>query len=193
VNAPQVEAARLAEVDRYAAAYRNPAYRMGDRRQQHVRFHLQRIPRGSLLDVSTGRGETMLMAQEIGHFPVRGTEAVPYLCDAERGVYHALAHLLPFEDDAFDTVTMFDVMEHLIPEDTVLVCEELQRVARQRVLLTVCNQPSSFGSDGDLHINRRASYEAWHQELQAAFAPWRVIRHGAQGSISEMFEVIRDV
>jgi ubiquinone/menaquinone biosynthesis C-methylase UbiE len=190
MHATQVEAARLAEIERYDAAYRNPAYRMGDRRRRHVEQHLRRIPKGSLLDVSTGRGEVLRLAADLGHGPLLGTEAVQALCDGTT-VVQALAHALPFADASFDTVTMFDVMEHLVPEDTALVCEELMRVARDRVLLTVCNHPSSFGSDGDLHINRRASYETWHRELRDNFAPWTVTRHGAQGSISEMFEVTR--
>lgn len=182
-------AARQAEVARYAAAYKNPAYRLGDRRRAHIARHLRRIPKGSLLDVSTGRAETLHMARDLGHNPAMATEAVPYLCNGD-DILHALAHDLPFPDDAFDTVTMFDVMEHLLPEDTAPVCRELRRVAKHRVLLTVCNAPSSFGGDGrDLHINRRASYEDWHRELTGHF-DCAVVRYGAEGSISEMFEVL---
>jgi SAM-dependent methyltransferase len=181
---------RLDEVARYERAYQNPAYRLGDRRRDHITRHLSRIPKGSLLDVSTGRGEVLEIAEHLGHFPVQGTEAVPYLCDGER-VLHALAHDLPFSTSSFDTVTMFDVMEHLLPDDTALVCEELLRVARHRVLLTVHNGPSDFGGQGDLHINRRGSYAEWHSELQDHFAPRFVIRHGLEGSISEMFEVLK--
>jgi SAM-dependent methyltransferase len=182
--------ARLDEVARYERAYQNPAYRLGDRRQQHIKLHLNRIPKGSLLDVSTGRGEVLDMAEQAGHGPVAGTEAVSYLCDGER-VRHALAHDLPFATDSFDIVTMFDVMEHLLPEDTALACKELVRVARYRVLLTVHNGPSDFGGQGDLHINRRASYDDWYEELQDHFAPHTVIRHGMGASISEMFEVVK--
>ena len=179
---------RLDEVARYERAYKNPAYRLGDSRRQHIERHLSRIPKGSLLDVSTGRGEVLALATRLGHTPVKGTEAVPYLCDGET-VFHAYAHDLPFESKSFDTVTMFDVMEHLLPEDTCLVCEELARVARGCILMTVHNGPSSFGGEGDLHINRRRSYDEWHRELTDHFGR-PVVRHGREGSISEMFEVI---
>jgi SAM-dependent methyltransferase len=183
-----IDAARQAEVARYVNAYRNPRYRLGDNRRRHIERHLARIPRGSLLDVSTGRAETLQIARNLGYDPVQGTEAVDYLCDGTN-VVQALAHDLPFADSTFDTVTMFDVMEHLVPVDTAAVCAELKRVARHRVLLTVCNRPSSFGSDGrDLHINRRDSYETWHSELAVHFGA-AVLRYGAEGSISEMFEV----
>lgn len=179
---------RLHEVARYEQAYRNPGYGLGRMRREHIQAHLTRIPRGSLLDVSTGRGEVLRIARDLGHGPVQGTEAVPYLCDGAE-VVHALGHALPFPDASFDTVTLFDVMEHLVPEDTCLVCEELARVARFRVLLSVHNGASRFGGQGDLHINRRASYEAWHEELIDHFAPRRVVNHGVAASISCMYEV----
>ena len=185
-----IAARRQSEAARYEQVYHDPSYGLGKRRRDHIHYHLKRVhPKGSLLDVSTGRGEVLHMACVLGFTPVKGTEAVEYLCDGET-TQHALAHNLPFPDASFDTVTMFDVMEHLLPEDTEAVCRELARVARSNILLTVHNGPSSWrNSGGDLHINRRVSYEAWHEELCEVFAPWRVIRHGAQESISEMFEV----
>ena len=179
---------RAAEIARYETAYRDPAYRLGDRRRAHITEHLARIPKGSLLDVSTGRGEVLGIARDLGHGPVIGTEAVDYLCD-DRQVYHALAHSLPFPNAVFDTVTMFDVMEHLLPEDTEAVCRELARVARERILLTVHNGPHRYRGS-DLHINRRASYDDWAAELRQHFAPCTLLDHGAGKSISVMYEVI---
>jgi ubiquinone/menaquinone biosynthesis C-methylase UbiE len=179
---------RQAEIAKYQRAYTFPDYRLGDRRRAHITEHLNRIPKGSLLDVSTGRGEVLDLAESLGHAPVVGTEAVPYLCDGSR-VWHALAHCLPFGTDSFDTVTMFDVMEHLLRADTEAVCTELARVARRCVLLTIHNGMHRYRGV-DLHINRRASYEAWHEELSHLFGPYHVVRHGAGQSISEMFEVL---
>ena len=179
--------ARQAEVANYERAYRNADYRLGDLRRAHITDHLDRLPRGSLLDVSTGRGEVLAIARHLGFAPVIGTEAVDYLCNHE-DVFPALAHALPFDDKSFDIVTMFDVMEHLVPEDTCLVCEELVRVARSRVLLTVHNDPHRYRGQ-DLHINRRESHEAWFSELREHFAPYTVISHGVGNSISAMYEV----
>jgi len=184
-----VSQARQSEIARYERAYHFPDYRLGDRRREHITRHLSRIPTGSLLDVSTGRGEVLRLARDIGHAPVQGTEAVSYLCN-DTDIAHAFAHALPFAPRSFDTVTMFDVMEHLLPEDTAPVCKELARVARHRVLLTVHNGSHRYRGE-ELHINRRASYTAWHQELTAHFG-CAVIHHGNEGSISEMFEVIFD-
>ena len=178
---------RRAEIARYERAYCYPDYRLGDRRRDHITAHLSRIPKGTLLDVSTGRGEVLKVAQDLGHRQVMGTEAVFYLCNGDT-VLHAYAHDLPFYDDTFDTVTMFDVMEHLLPEDTAPVCKELARVAKKRGLLTVHNGSHRYRGE-ELHINRRASYEDWHEELSAHFNT-AVVRHGAEGSISEMFEVV---
>lgn len=179
---------RQLEVEKYQRAYQNEKYALGKQRRQHITFHLQRIPKGTILDVSTGRGEVLKIAESLNFIEPRGTEAVDYLCDGKI-VIQALVNNLPFDDNSFETVTMFDVMEHLLPEDTEIACKELIRVASKRVLITVHNGPSTFNGE-DLHINRRTSYEAWHDELKKHFSR-EVIRHGMQNSISEMFEVLK--
>jgi SAM-dependent methyltransferase len=178
---------RAAELLKYERAYTHPDYRMGDLRRAHITDHLNRVRRGSLLDVSTGRGEVLGIARALGYRPVIGTEAVSYLCNDD-DIVPALAHSLPFDDKSFDVVTMFDVMEHLIAEDTEMVCRELARVARRTILLTIHNGPHRYRKE-DLHINLRASYETWHHDLRLHFAPFTVVRHGLGQSISEMFEV----
>lgn len=178
---------RRNEIAKYEAAYKDDKYGLGKRRREHIQSHLGRLEKGSLLDVSTGRGEVLDIARKMGFSPVVGTEAVDYLCDDET-VVSAYAHELPFADSSFDVVSMFDVMEHLIPSDTEAVCKELKRVAAKRVLLTVHNGPHRF-KGMDLHINRRNSYAAWHQELEDCFG-CPVVNHGLQGSISCMFEVV---
>ena len=99
-------AARTLEVQKYEHAYRHDDYRLGDRRRVHITEHLRRLPLGSLLDVSTGRGEVLQIARDLGHFPVQGTEAVEYLCDG-LNIVHAFGHALPFADNSYSTVTMF--------------------------------------------------------------------------------------
>lgn len=181
-----LEQARQAEVNKYVNCYRSPNYRLGKQRRHHIEMALMQTQIGSLLDVGCGRGEVLAMAEDLKFSPVIGVEAVDYLCDGVR-VLNGLAHQLPFTDQAFDVVTMFDVMEHLVPEDTEAVCKELERVAKKTILLTIHNGPSSFG-DVELHINRKESYEDWFKYLKSVFGgevTW-LPRHG---SISEMFMV----
>lgn len=159
---------RDAEIAKYEQCYRDPSYRMGQRRKAHIKASLAALTPGSLLDVGTGRGETLELAKGFGFSPVLGTETVDYLC-YDKNVVYAMGHALPFQDKAFDYVTMFDVMEHLLPEDTAPVCLELARVARKAVLLTVCNRHSSYEHVGDLHINLRPSYADWYRELEQHF------------------------
>jgi hypothetical protein len=179
-------AARSAEIKKYERAYQLGRYRLGQVRRDHIVAGLKDVRLGSLLDVSTGRGEVLEIAEQMGFGPVLGTEAVAYLCDGER-VLQSYAHALPVADQAFDVVTFFDVMEHLVPEDTIAVCRELERAAKRTILLTVHNG-RSIVEKMDLHINRRESYEEWFDFFKQVFSgrvDW--ILRGQ--SISEMFKV----
>jgi ubiquinone/menaquinone biosynthesis C-methylase UbiE len=159
--------ARKAEHAKYLRAYRNPSYRMKGERRRDAVNDLSALPtRGSYLDVACGQGDMLDEAEKLGFKPVKGTEIVPALID-ERRVVYAEVHALPFVDRHFDVVTMFDVIEHLIPGDDERACRELARVASRHVILTANNRPS-FNIDGEnLHINRRA-YEEW----DALFRDW---------------------
>lgn len=180
-----LEAARRAEIDKYSIQYRSHGYGMGEARKAAAALELSRLSgHQSLLDVGCGRGEMLGIAESMG-MSARGVEVVPALLDPPR-VVHGLAWDLPFQDKAFDVVTMFDVMEHLLEEDSQRVCRELARVARKTVLLTVAN--FSHRVDGvELHITRRP-YPDWDADFRRWFdgqVEWRP--NG--GSISETWRV----
>src|SRR5690606_6132026 len=114
-----------AEHAKYQRAYAlNPNYRMKRERMADAIKDLESLPcRGWYLDVSCGRGDMLLAAAMMGFSRVIGTEIVPELLDGDR-LSRAEVHDLPFGDDAFDVVTMFDVIEHLIPGDDEAACRE---------------------------------------------------------------------
>ena len=131
-----IDMQRSAEVEKYRIAYDRPGYRMGHRRLVESRHFLSQLPhRGAYLDVGCGRREMMKAAEGLGFVEVRGLEVVDDLVDME-SVFYGCAHANPFGDNAFDIVTMFDVIEHLLPGDDEAACRELARVASRDVILT---------------------------------------------------------
>jgi SAM-dependent methyltransferase len=169
-----IDQARAAEHAKYVDVYANqPKYRMKAERRADAVNDLTRLrTRGAYLDVSCGRGDMLREAIALGFDPVHGTEIVPQLIDGKR-VVRAEVHALPFSDKSFDVVTLFDVIEHLIPGDDEVACREMARVARRHIILTANNRPSFSQSGADLHINKRP-YEEWDQLLTKWFAPARV-------------------
>jgi ubiquinone/menaquinone biosynthesis C-methylase UbiE len=161
---------------------------MGQERKADAVNDLEALPsRGAYLDVSCGRGEMLVEAERLGFDLVHGTEIVPQLIDGIR-VVRAEVHALPFSDKSFDVVTMFDVIEHLIPGDDERACRELARVARRHVLVTA-NNKSSSKTGVELHINRRP-YETWDRLFTKWFAPARVTWiKGARNYISEGWRI----
>lgn len=47
------------------------------------------------------------------------------------------ARHLPFKDKSFDTVTCFEVIEHIPPTDRDIVLKEMERVARDIIIISV--------------------------------------------------------
>jgi SAM-dependent methyltransferase len=128
---------------------------MGDERRASVERVLSGRT-GSLLDVGTGRGETIALAKLMGFAPVAGTEVVPYLVGGD--VVYAEAHALPFADGSFDVVTCFDVLEHLLFDDQLPALKEFRRVAKREVIVTAANY-SHICDDVELHVGRRGDDE----------------------------------
>lgn len=159
---------REAEQAKYLDCYKAPKYRMGRPRKEDAMLDLRNCPRGSYLDIGCGRGEMLDYAESIGFDPVRGLEIVPSLIDGERVVF-GVGHDVPFPDSSFDVVSLFDVIEHLLPGDDEAVCREMARVARKHIILTANHHPSFCPVTGtDLHINRRP-YEEWDRLFREWF------------------------
>lgn len=180
---------RTAEFAKYERCYQFPNYRMKDARRDDAANDLAALPcRGAYLDVSCGRGEMLTVAKRLGFDPVKGTEIVPAMIDGET-VVRAEAHALPFDGKSFDVVTMFDVIEHLIPGDDEAACREMKRVARKHVLITANNKPSFNKAGDDLHINRRP-YPEWDGLFGAWFDGCRVTWiTGQRNYVSECWRV----
>lgn len=166
--------ARAAEHAKYTRCYTQNNYRMGGARMKDAVDNLERLPcRGRYLDVACGRGEMLNFAMYLGFSAVHGTEIVPELIDGDR-VVRAEVHALPFADDSFDVVTMFDAIEHLILGDDELACRELARVAKSHILVAANNRKSKNQAGDVLHINIRP-YQEWDALLRAWFTPAKVI------------------
>jgi ubiquinone/menaquinone biosynthesis C-methylase UbiE len=173
---PLLDEARQAEHQKYFKAYTVGTYGMKPNRFFQAVADIKALPcRGGYLDVSCGRGEMLQNADGLGFAPVMGTEIVPQLL-SER-VVRAEVHDLPFKDSVFNVVTMFDVIEHLIPGDDELACKELERVAKRHVLVAANNMQARlfYNVNGrvdrfeELHINVRP-YEEWDQLFRQWFA-----------------------
>jgi ubiquinone/menaquinone biosynthesis C-methylase UbiE len=185
----KLDEARAAEHAKYHRAYAlNPKYRMKAERMADAVNDLRALPcRGSYLDVSCGRGEMLARAKELGFGQVAGTEIVPALIDGET-VVRAEVHDLPFADRSFEVVTMFDVIEHLIPGDDRAACEEMARVASKHVILTANNKPSFNKAGDDLHINKRP-YEEWDRLFRSWFPGTVTWIRGKRAYVSEAWRV----
>jgi SAM-dependent methyltransferase len=92
-----------------------------------------------ILDLGCGYGAYSLALLKEGRSCVGCDVNLQYLKTAAAAGLLAVAALgpLPFPDKSFDTVLLFEVIEHVPPIETIL--KEAFRVARKNVLVTVPN------------------------------------------------------
>ena len=180
---------RQSEHQKYFRAYKQPKYRMKVERMADAVDGLAalRKPRGSYLDVACGRGDMLNAARSLEFSPVMGTEIVPELIDGVTVVY-AQCHALPFADKSFDVVSLYDVIEHLLPPDDEAVCREMARVARKHIFITANNKSSRQKNGDELHINRRP-YPEWDQLFHQWFPGGLVVHLQAKQYISEPWRI----
>jgi 2-polyprenyl-3-methyl-5-hydroxy-6-metoxy-1,4-benzoquinol methylase len=190
-----IESRRLREIWKYGQAYKRPEYRMGEERMAQAKRVLseRKDLRKSLLDVGCGRGEVLKMASELEYGWVRGVDPIE-VPDHDGFVYQGSVLEIPEWLGEFETVTCFDVMEHLLPEDSELAVKAMERVATRRMVLTISNLPDMFGPFmglGHLHINLQP-YEKWDVDLSRWLREWRVVwRKDLGTSINQMWEATR--
>jgi SAM-dependent methyltransferase len=145
---------QIVEIDKYRRIYAvHEKYRMAPPRLKNFGDAVRDLPwRRSYLDIGCGRGEMLALAQEAGFRRVAGVEVVDALVSDQ--VTKAPAWDLPFEAKTFEVVTMFDVIEHLLPGDDEAACREMLRVASKSILVAA-NSNSSVWQGIELHCNQR--------------------------------------
>jgi len=169
-----IDDARKAEHDKYLIAYKHPNYRMGKGRMTASIAALYDLhAKGSYLDVGCGRGEMLDIAKQMGYEPVQGTEVIEPLINNDIRICFAPVYNLPFDDNSIDVVTLFDVIEHILPADTERALSELNRVAKKHILLTAANYPSkSMGIELHINIKEYTEWDACIRENMKGKVTW---------------------
>lgn len=185
-NAACPERTRDMEAAKYTEMYKHDGYRMPAHRRAAMRDLLDTFRGESLLDVGTGRGETLAEALDCGYKEVNGTETVDALLQPR--VVKALLPNLPFESKSFDTVTCIEVLEHLLAEDVVPAIRELGRIARKYLIVSVCTRDAYHGGV-NLHPSA-CPKEEWEARLREAL-PEAKIDEVANFSITNVSPVYK--
>ncbi len=102
---------------------------------------LELIKEGTVLDVGCGDGLLLKLLREQGIIASGVDISSEAVAQCQKAGFTALEHSLddplPFPDNAFDTVTLLDVLEHVY--DPLSVLTEARRVAKLRVIVGVPN------------------------------------------------------
>lgn len=91
----------------------------------------------TVLDIGCGKGWYSVFLKDRG-FDVYALDIEKQFEDERINFTLASAQTLPYPDHSFDTVLMWDVLEHI--EDEQLILQHVARVCRKRLILSVPNQ-----------------------------------------------------
>ena len=164
-----------------------------------------------VLDVGCGRGEILRHCTRLGA-EAHGIDYAPAAVEMSRqalvdgeaaGVYRADAKWLPFADEVFDRVLLFDIVEHLHPWELDQALQEVRRVLRPggrvvihtapnvwydryaypivRFVRILMGQGANYPKDPraiipanvDVHVNEQSALSLW----------WVLRRNGFRGRV----------
>jgi SAM-dependent methyltransferase len=113
-----------------------------DEEQRRFRIATSVIPStvGSLLDVGCGNGAFLRALESATSLRLAGvepSEAARNAAVCMAPVHPGVADALPFDSGSFDAVSALEVLEHIPHPDYEAARREIQRVAREVVLVTV--------------------------------------------------------
>ena len=134
------------------------------------------IPRDSkLLDIGCNTGSTIFNLHQYGFTNVYGVDVEKNSINLGREIYAQISDRLvdydgvklPFEDNSFDVVTMFDVIEHITNIDQ-FIREEVRRVLRECGIL-LFQTPNKYTNIPweILHHKSLHKYKEYHVSLQS--------------------------
>lgn len=158
---------RESEAAKYTEMYKDPDYRMSSFREEAVKSILDQRPRGRLLDVGAGRGETIKIAKELCYPIASGVEVVDELINENENIGYGMLPNVDAPKGYYDTVTCFEVIEHLLPYDVIPALRNLSDIAKERVIVSVCTAPDMRGGV-NLHPSFRTKQE-WEETFKAAW------------------------
>lgn len=113
------------------------AYERGGAYKDHCDYLKDMVIEKNVLDIGAGDG---LLTYMLGAKGIDNEESAVRIAQGKGvDVTHGSAHTLHFQDDSFEAVVMFDVIEHL--EQVELALEEARRVAPVLYISTPERQP----------------------------------------------------
>ncbi len=146
----------------------------------------------TILDVGCGDGAQMAAINFDKKYKVTGVDLYkPYLKKAEKtGLYSTLTYgdvrKLKYKKNSFDIVFSSQVVEHLEKEESLQLIEEMERIAKKKVIIGTTNgffpfDPLEGKDKNPLQVHKsgwgvlemsRLGYSVFGQGLGLVYKPW---------------------
>ena len=142
----------------------------------------------TLLDVGCGKGILVEWAKS------NGIEAEGLDFASGYGVQANLLDM-PFDDNSFDIVTAFDVLEHLKPEDLKRGLNEISRVAAKWMLFSIGYGPSKIKTpDGKMLLHPIATKDkSWWTPILSQYGELSYVGQTRKGNPYILCKVNKEI
>ncbi|MFW6242673.1 MAG: class I SAM-dependent methyltransferase [bacterium] len=150
-----IEERRLKEQELYLKLYKqNKAYGKTFH-AKNILNYIKNLNINSIADIGCGRGTFPIWCYKNNIKKVIGVDFAADLPKHDKIIFiRSFANILPIINKSIEYITAFDVMEHLIPDDTDVVLNEFKRVATKGFIFSICYRPSGILVEGNnLHPN----------------------------------------
>lgn len=175
-------------------------YPMGYLLTHNILKALQDLEFSSVLDVGGAEGYTAQRIKDMFGCHVVVCELSPEACKRADEIFSIPADVgditnLPYEKDQFDVVVCSEVLEHI--ENPKVAVQELLRVARKAVIITVPNDDDAVINPLSSHINnfneysfRESGLPVIHKKLFRWTIPYRILKRIGRHLKSKWFTTL---
>jgi len=144
--------------------------RLGSYFQRTAKHIVNKFSPASALDVGCAKGFLVKALVDLG-VNASGIDPSNYaisavLPDIKERIKQGIAQALPYEENLFDIVTCFDVLEHIHENEVPQVLSEMFRVTKQWLIIRVVTKqlPNDVGSNHATIHNK----EWWNEKIKEA-------------------------
>jgi ubiquinone/menaquinone biosynthesis C-methylase UbiE len=129
--------------------------------------YIQKIKPNSILDIGCGQGVFVNEMHKIFQIPhiygldIASIRTGKHIKNDDIIWLDSLAHDIPLPDSSIEYITSFDCLEHVLPEDVILIVNEFYRVCTKGLILRISYRQANERTFNDEVLHMTVQPKDW--------------------------------